>query len=155
MALRQTYCAGCHAPPASQGGLGFILDDGQLATALSRTAVLADGGPQRLLIPGDPYDSRLYQMVATGLSGSNAGMPPLALPGYPAIPRPSVSDMSVLYGWIFACVPGGGTYVTGGGAGYGPGLDDGGSAGVGADDGGGSAGEDGSSPLESEDGGDN
>ena len=133
MTIRQTYCAACHSPPASQGGLGFILDDQQLSSALSQTAVLADGAPQRLLIPGDPYDSRLYQRVASGLSGSTAGMPPLALPGYPAIPRPSVSDLSVLYGWMFACVSDAGGYVNGGGD-YSPGIDDSGSAGVGAED---------------------
>jgi hypothetical protein len=137
VAIRQTYCAACHASPASQGGLGFVLDDEQLAGAYSQTAVLPDGGPQRLLIPGDPNDSRLYQRAAAGLSGSTAGMPPLALPGYPAIPRPSVADVSVLYGWIVACVAdGGGVGYTNGGGDYSPGIDDGGSAGVGVDDGG-------------------
>ena len=64
-------------------------------------------------------------------------MPPTAQAGYPVIPRPSASDLSVLYGWIVACVPGpdggGGAYVNGGGS-YGPG------AGVEDDDGGASAG---------------
>jgi hypothetical protein len=132
LAIRSTYCAGCHAAPASQAGLGFILDDGRLTTALSQTALLPDGGPQRLVVPGDPYGSRLYQRVAAGLSGSAAGMPPAAQPGYPTLPRPSVSEVSVLYGWIVACVPGASQagYV-GGGATYGPGSDDGG---VGAED---------------------
>ena len=88
MTIRQTYCAACHEAPASQAGLGFILDDGQLSTALSQTAVLPDGGPQRLVIPGSPYGSWLYQSVAMGLSGSTSGMPPTAQPGYPVIPRP-------------------------------------------------------------------
>jgi hypothetical protein len=136
MTIRQTYCASCHEAPASQAGLGFILDDAQLSTALSQTAVLPDGGPQRLLVPGSPYGSRLYQRVAAGLSGSAAGMPPVAQPGYPAIPRPSAADLSLLYGWIVACIPGtdGGGYVTGG-AYYAPtGADSGGpSAGTGSD----------------------
>jgi hypothetical protein len=137
IAIRQAYCATCHQPSASQGGLGFILDDGQLAGAYSQTALLPDGGPQRLLIPGDPYDSRLYQQVAAGLSGSAAGMPPTAQAGYPTIPRPSVSDVSVLYAWIVACVPGGGGYVNGG-TGYGPGAEEeGGPGDVGPEDGGG------------------
>jgi hypothetical protein len=119
LAIRQTYCAGCHSSPASQAGLGFILDDARLTGALSQTAVLPDGKPQRLLVPGDPYASRLYQRVAASLGGSAAGMPPVAQPGYPVIPRPSVSDVSVLYAWIAACVPGAPGYVAGGG-GYGP-----------------------------------
>ena len=123
--IRQTYCAGCHESPAGQGGLGFILEDSQLATAFSQTALLADGGPQRLLIPGDPYGSRLYQRVATGLGSTGAGMPPAPLAGAAATPRPTAADLSVLYAWIVACVPGadGGGYVNGGGS-YGPGAAD-------------------------------
>jgi hypothetical protein len=137
MTIRQTYCAACHEAPASQASLGFILNDAQLATALSQTAVLPDGGPQRLLAPGSPYSSWLYQSVALGLSGSSSGMPPTAQPGYPVIPRPSAAELSVLYGWIVACVPGpdggGGAYVNGGGS-YGPGagVDDDGGASAGA-----------------------
>jgi hypothetical protein len=121
LAIRQAYCAGCHAAPASQAGLGFILDDGRLASALSQTAILPDGTPQRLVVPGSPYGSRLYQRVAAGLSRSAAGMPPAAQPGYPVLPRPSVSDVSVLYAWIMACVPGAtqGSYASGGAV-YGP-----------------------------------
>jgi hypothetical protein len=131
LAIRTAYCAGCHAAPASQAGLGFILDDVKLTTAFSQTAVLPDGGPQRLVVPGEPYASRLYQRVAAGLSGSAAGMPPAAQPGYPTLPRPSVSELSVLYGWIVACVPGASQsgYV-GGGATYGPGADNGGTSSV-------------------------
>jgi len=136
IALRQKYCAGCHESPAALGGLSFILDDGQLATAFSQTAVLPDGGPQRLVIPGNPYGSRLYQRVAAGLSGSAAEMPPTAQPGYPVIPRPSVSDLSVLYAWIVRdCAVDGGGYVIGGGS-YGPS----GPSGALGDDGGSSAG---------------
>ncbi|HEY2516346.1 MAG TPA: hypothetical protein VGI39_35990, partial [Polyangiaceae bacterium] len=94
--LRQTYCAGCHEAPASQGGLGFILEDNQLATAFSQTALLPDGGPQRLVIPGDPYGSRLYQRVAAGVRATGGGMPPAPLAGSAATPRPTASDLSVL-----------------------------------------------------------
>jgi hypothetical protein len=131
IAIRQTYCAGCHESPAALGGFSFVLDDSQLASAFSQTAVLPDGGPQRLLIPGNPYASRLYQRVAAGLSGSTAGMPPTAQVGYPVIPRPSASDLSVLYAWIVRdCAEDGGGYVIGGGS-YGPSSatgDDGGSS---------------------------
>ena len=155
VALRQDLLRRMPRPPREPGGARL-----HPQRRSARDRALANRGPRRRRTAEAPHPRRpvrleAYQMVATGLSGSNAGMPPSLSPAIRRSRRPWVSDMSVLYGWIFACVPGGGTYVTGGGAGYGPGLDDGGSAGVGADDGGGSAGEDGSSPLESEDGGDN
>jgi hypothetical protein len=120
--IRKTYCAGCHESPASMDGFSFVLDDARLATALSQTATNPDGTPQRLLVPGQPYTSRLYQRVAAGLGGTAAGMPPTALAGYPSIPRPSVKDVSVLYAWIQACIAGAdaGGYDVGGGA-YGTG----------------------------------
>jgi hypothetical protein len=114
MRIRQTYCVSCHGvvpvPPAFAG----ILDDQTLVSLTSQTATLDSGAPQRLLIVGDPSDSRLYQMVAEGL------MPPASTNGT-SVPRPSVADLSVLYGWILACADGadGGGYVFGGGD-YGP-----------------------------------
>ena len=114
MAVRQTYCAGCHETPNSQGSLGFVMDDGQLTGALAQTVTDA-GAPQRLVVAGDPAHSLLYVSVAAGLGGADGGMPPTALAGYPVIPRPSASDVSVLYAWIVACLPGAGGYVSGGG----------------------------------------
>jgi len=128
MTVRQTYCAQCHQSPASQGGLGFILSDTQLAGALSQTATDDAGSPERLVVGGDPLHSLLYVRVAQGLGGSTSGMPPLSLAGYASIPRPTASDLSVLYAWIVACVPGGqqgSGYVLGGGS-YAPGDGDGG-----------------------------
>jgi mono/diheme cytochrome c family protein len=127
MAVRQTYCAQCHQAPGGQGGLGFVLDDGQLTGALSQTATDDAGKPERLVIAGDPLHSLLYARVAQGLSGSTSGMPPLTLAGYTSIPRPTASDLSVLYAWIVACLPGtdGGAYSPGGGD-YAPGSSDGG-----------------------------
>lgn len=114
MTVRQAYCAQCHDAPASQGGLGSILDDGQLTGAA-------------LVVPGDPLHSVLYVSVAQGLSGSTSGMPPTSLAGYSSIPRPTASDLSVLYAWIVACLPGAdaGGYALGGGD-YAPGSSDGG-----------------------------
>lgn len=114
MTVRQTYCAQCHEAPSTQGGFGFVLDDGQLA-----------GGA--LVVPGNPLQSTLYTSVAQGLSGSTSGMPPMALAGYPSIPRPTASDLSVLYAWIVACLPGtdAGAYDLGAGD-YAPGSTDGG-----------------------------
>jgi hypothetical protein len=116
MAVRQTYCGGCHASPASQGGLGFVLNDNQLAATLAASTDDA-GNAQRLMTPGDPSHSMVYTLVAQGLGGSQTGMPPLSMAGYTSIPRPSAADVSVLYAWILACAPGtdGGAYVYGGG----------------------------------------
>jgi hypothetical protein len=114
MAVRQTYCAGCHQAPADQGGLSFVLSDSQLAGAVAQTATDDAGVPQKLVAAGDPIHSALYQSVAQGLSGSPTGMPPLTLAGYSNIPRPSPSDVSMLYAWITACFPGAGGYAAGG-----------------------------------------
>jgi len=114
MAVRQTYCAGCHQAPANQGGLSFVLDDGQLARAVAQTATDDAGAPQKLVVAGNPGSSMLYTSVAEGLGGSTTGMPPLTLAGYSVIPRPTASDVSLLYAWIIACFPGAGGYVTGG-----------------------------------------
>jgi hypothetical protein len=70
--------------------------------------------PQKLVVAGNPGSSMLYTSVAQGLGGSSTGMPPLTLAGYPVIPRPTASDVSLLYAWIIACFPGAGGYVTGG-----------------------------------------
>jgi len=125
MAVRQTYCAGCHQAPASQGGFSFVLNDGQLTSAVSQTAIDDAGVPEKLVVAGDPVHSALYVSVARGLGGSQTGMPPLALAGYSSIPRPTSSDVSLLYAWILACFPGAGGYVSGG-VDYAP-ADDGGS----------------------------
>jgi hypothetical protein len=129
MTVRQTYCAACHQAPANQGGLTFVLDDIQLASAVSQTSTDDTGAPTRLVLPGDPRHSLLYASAAAGLSGSTGGMPPLTLAGYPSIPRPTASDLSLLYAWITACFPGldGGAYDLGSGD-YAPGSYDAGPA---------------------------
>lgn len=105
IAVRQKYCAQCHEGSGAQGGFGFVLDDTQLVSSVSQTAT-ADGGAQKLVVPGAPLRSALYASVAQGLSGSASGMPPLTLAGYASIPRPTASDLSVLYAWITACFAG-------------------------------------------------
>jgi hypothetical protein len=141
MAIRQTYCAACHQSPANQAGLDCVLDDQQLVGRPSQTALTDAGTPQLLAIAGNPADSWLYVRVAQGLGGVQGGMPPLTMAGYPTIPRPTASDLSVLYGWLLACFPGadGGGYVVGGGS-YAPapGSDD---AGVEAGEGEGGGGD--------------
>ncbi|MGD0524500.1 MAG: hypothetical protein ABSE49_05135 [Polyangiaceae bacterium] len=114
LVVRQTYCAGCHQSPANQGGLSFVLSDTQLAAATAQSTTGDAGAPQKLVVAGNPLQSPLYQSVAQGLSGGSTGMPPVALAGYASIPRPTASDVSILYAWIVACLPGAGGYVSGG-----------------------------------------
>jgi hypothetical protein len=121
LAIRTTYCAGCHQAPADQAGINFVLDDTQLVTARSQSATDDAGNPEKLIVSGAPAQSWLYVRTAKGLVGGQAGMPPPTMPGYPSIPRPTAADLSVLYAWITACAPGadGGGYDLGGG-GYAP-----------------------------------
>ncbi len=87
------------------------------------------------VVPGDPYNSYLYVAIASGQ------MPPTSTAGGPANPVPTVSDLSVLYGWITACFSDAGGYVNGGGD-WGPGAGDGGASADGGASGTGDAGGD-------------
>jgi hypothetical protein len=98
--ILESTCAGCHAPPAAMGGFRSILDFPVLVTLTSST--LRDpltGDPVRLVIPGDPDGSRLYRRAAGG------EMPPTRDASLPPLPRPTISDLSVLRQWIDACLP--------------------------------------------------
>jgi hypothetical protein len=114
VSVRQTYCVSCHQSPAKQGGLDFILDDSRLVGAVSQKATDDSGQPRRLVVPGDPAQSWLYARVAEGAAGSSAGMPPPSAQGSAGISRCNASELSLLYAWIVACVPGtdGGAYDT-------------------------------------------
>ena len=130
MSIRQTYCANCHGPGtgAGQGGFNYVLDDPSLVGSVTTNATFP-----RFVVPGDPSHSYLYLRTADGT------MPPPSMAGAPPNPVPTASDLSVLYGWIVACFPDAGGYVSGGGS-WGPGASgtDGGPAGDGgtADEGG-------------------
>jgi hypothetical protein len=110
LTIRQTYCGSCHGTStgAGQGGFDIVLDDAKLVTTPTGNAMYP-----HFVAPGDPYGSYLYVAITGGQ------MPPS---GTPANPAPSAADVSVLYGWILACFPDAGGYVTGGGD-YGPGGD--------------------------------
>jgi hypothetical protein len=93
-----TYCAGCHgggSPGAHQGQtpLDFVLDFDKLKVARSTVP-----GNPRFAVPGFPDASRLYVRIAGG------EMPPVPPLGLPPLPRPTVSDISVLYEWIASCL---------------------------------------------------
>jgi hypothetical protein len=96
--ILRTYCAGCHgggSPGAHQGEtpFDFVLDFDKLKVARST----APGMP-RFAVPGFPEASRVYVRVARG------EMPPMQPLGLPPLPRPTVSDISVLYEWIASCL---------------------------------------------------
>jgi hypothetical protein len=91
-------CASCHAPPGGAGGFRSILDWPTLVTASSATATdPVSGNPVRLLVPGEPDQSRLYSRLVRG------EMPPRLDPALPQLPRPSISDVSVVREWITSC----------------------------------------------------
>jgi len=134
VSIRQTYCASCHGPGtgAGQGGFNYVLDDPSLQGSVTTNATFP-----RFVVPGDPSQSFLYVSIANG------HMPPPSIAGAPPNPVPTASDLSVLYGWIVACFPDAGGYVTGGGSwGPGPPGTDGGASGEGGTSGGGDAGAD-------------
>lgn len=105
--IRETFCSSCHAPPASFGGFNFILDDAKLVdptVGISNKTRDDAGKLVRLIIPGDPDNSWIYQRVQHTLAAPRGQMPPLNTdPTLPQNPRPSVSDISVLREWIENC----------------------------------------------------
>jgi hypothetical protein len=121
MTIRQAYCGNCHGTGsgAGQGGFNSVLDDKSLVSNTTKSTT-----SPHFVVPGDPYASYVYIRIADGT------MPPASTAGGPQNPMPTAADLSVLYGWIQACVPGPNTgYVNGGGF-YGPGGDGGSTAGA-------------------------
>ena len=93
-------CSACHAPPASMGSFQSILDFPRLVTLESNTVIdPTTGNPMRLVVPGEPERSRVYLRIVGG------EMPPRRDASLPALPRPSLSDTSVLRTWIESCLP--------------------------------------------------
>jgi hypothetical protein len=97
-------CAGCHGGGAAamQGQPPFdcVLDVDKLKTRVS-DAVKDPRDPSkgmRFLIPGDPDNSRLYARIL------HDEMPPKLPFGLREIPRPTISDISVLREWIQSCI---------------------------------------------------
>jgi len=96
--ILRTFCADCHggeSPGAHKGEtpFDFLLDFDKLKVA--RSVVM---GMPRFAVPGAPDASRVYVRIARG------EMPPLQPLGLPPLPRPTVSDTSVLYQWIASCL---------------------------------------------------
>ena len=102
-AILRAYCAVCHGgqtPEANQGRFDFLLDFQRLTMTRSQSARDPRDPSQGMvfLVPGDPEDSRVYQRIA------DDEMPPMLLGGSDPLPRPSISEISVLYTWISSCV---------------------------------------------------
>lgn len=99
-AILESDCSECHAPPAGMGGFRSVLEFPVLVTLTSSTLRdPATGEPVRLVIPGDPDGSRLYRRIVSG------EMPPARDASLPPLPRPNISDISVLRTWIESCLP--------------------------------------------------
>jgi hypothetical protein len=85
-------------------GFGTVLDDSALSNPSAVSTLvyrMTDAGmvyDVRLVIPGDPDHSRLYQLVAGRV------MPPAMTPyppGSTEFSAPTVSDLTILRSWIF------------------------------------------------------
>lgn len=147
LAVREASCAPCHgSSSAGFASLNFILDDAKLVASASSYQDDA-GKPKRLVIPGDPEHSWIYQRIMS------RQMPPANPSSYigpeagSGVVTPSAADISILYGWILNCVAGadggayaasyyGGNYGASGDGAVGTGLGDGASANSGGSSGG-------------------
>jgi hypothetical protein len=96
-----TYCGACHETPNKLGlpAYDYILDFNRLMDPASET----DLPNVRFLVRGDPANSRIYQRVSARVG--KAAMPPISNDSSSAaIPRPTISDVSVLQEWIKSCL---------------------------------------------------
>jgi hypothetical protein len=104
-ATLRTYCADCHGgdkPGARRGQppFDFVLDLKRLTHARSES-VRDPHDPSKgmvFIVPGDPASSRVYRRIA------DDEMPPTLPVGLDPLPRPTISDVSVLYTWITSCI---------------------------------------------------
>ncbi len=97
-------CGSCHGggdDGARQGQppFDFVLDPQKLATARSATVPDPDDPSQGMLFvePGAPTKSRIYDLLV------HDEMPPQQPIGVEPLPRPTVSDQSLLNAWITYC----------------------------------------------------
>ena len=103
--ILETNCAACHgggSPGARQGQppFDYVLDFDRLLEARSESVPDPSDPSQgmRFVVPGDPEASRVYLRIAVG------EMPPELPVDAEPLPRPSISDTSVLYAWIELCM---------------------------------------------------
>jgi hypothetical protein len=103
--ILRTNCASCHGggqPGARQGQppFDFVLDFARMTMTRSATVPDPHSPSQGMLfiVPGDPDASRVYQRIVHG------EMPPMLPVGLDPLPRPSISDISLLNYWITSCM---------------------------------------------------
>jgi hypothetical protein len=129
-AIRSRACAPCHEAPHNVGNFNYVLDDAKLAQSVSGVYMNpATMMKWRMLVPGDPASSWIYDRIATGQMPPDPGSWTQFIS--PAIAKnlipPNAEDLSVLYGWILNCAPGadGGAYASSYyGGNYGPSAGD-------------------------------
>ena len=99
------YCGNCHGggddgARRGQPPFDYVLDFQRMTTARSATVPDPRDPSQGMvfMVPGDPEDSRVYQRIA------NDEMPPVLPVGLDPLPRPTISDLSVLYTFISSCM---------------------------------------------------
>jgi hypothetical protein len=127
--VRQNACAPCHQAGA-QGGFNYVLDDAKLVSSTANVALDDAGMHLRMVIPGDPEHSFVYQRVMLG----QMPPPPSVASGIlgPAAAKnlvyPTAADETVLYAWIMCLAAGDGGPYAGNyaGATYGPSPEGGG-----------------------------
>lgn len=93
-AILSNDCGACHSS-GYNGNLNRVMDYHGLVNveASSKYPGLF------YVVPGDPENSLLYERIIT------REMPPTSSDVTSQLPRPSVSDTSILYEWIKSCVP--------------------------------------------------
>jgi hypothetical protein len=105
LAILKQDCASCHEAPNDVGlpPWDFVLEPDKLTTTVdTRTNML-------FVAPGDPDHSRVFQRIA-----NNEMPPPPNSSVAQALPRPTLSDISVLRAWII-CLGGPSTGTGGAG----------------------------------------
>ena len=99
MDILGSTCSPCHTQ-LNAGNFNTVLDFSTLPTLVSTLPNPNDGGQFRFVVPGDPDNSRIYTRVFNG------DMPPADVdPTLPPLPRPTVSQRSILRTWIEQCFP--------------------------------------------------
>jgi mono/diheme cytochrome c family protein len=96
MMILERSCAGCHGgrTPGERAGnppFDFVLNAAKLTNSWSVNSV----PPMLFVAAGSPTTSRIFLRIRRG------EMPPAIETG---MPRPTVSDMSILYEWISRCL---------------------------------------------------
>jgi hypothetical protein len=111
--IRERSCVACHGGQFSFGSFDYVLDDARLVKSFS-SDTCPDGGLYRMVVPGDPTDSLVYERFVQMSEGRHATMEDLAA-GLRAdaslgpdasleIVWPTAADESMIFSWIVECL---------------------------------------------------